>query len=177
MGLCIHFKGNIKNYDLIPGLVEEIADICEAMQWTVTILKDEDVNGIVFSPEKCEPLFFTFNKDGQLVSPIMLEYKIEPATTITTKTQFAGMDTHIALIKLLRYISEKYFSYFHLYDEGNYWETNDEKILQRQFSTYNMMMDAVADAMENINVTSQDNADTFTKKIVEYLNRKNKKDE
>lgn len=177
MGLCIHFKGNIKNYDLIPLLVEELEDICEAMQWEVTILNDEDVYGIVFSPERCEPLFFTFNKDGQLVSPIMIEYKIEPATTITTKTQFAGMDTHIALIKLLRYLSEKYFSYFHLFDEGNYWETNDKKILQRQFRNYNMIMDSVADALGNIKVTGRDNADSLANKIVEYLKKKNKNSE
>jgi hypothetical protein len=98
-----------------------------SLNWKYTIINNEELNGIVFSPENYEPLFFTFAKDGKLYSPVYLKYNIEPATTISVKTQYAGIDAHIAFIKLLKHLSKKYFSEFDLSDEGKYWETDDEK--------------------------------------------------
>lgn len=44
------------------------------------------------------------------------------------------MDTHLTVLKLLRYLKEKYFSFFELSDEGMYWETQDMEILKSQFA-------------------------------------------
>lgn len=64
------------------------------------------------------------------------ELDAELIYTTSTKTQFAWPDAHIAVVKLLRYLKEKYFSVFKLSDEGMYWETMDEKILLSQFAKY-----------------------------------------
>jgi hypothetical protein len=66
--------------------------------------------------------------------------------TTSTKTQFAGPGAHIAVIKLLRWLKEKYFSAFELSAEGMYWETMDEKILLSQFAKYEFLLTTVADA-------------------------------
>ena len=75
------------------------------------------------------------------------ELDAELIYTTSTKTQFAGADAHIAVIKLLRYLKEKYFSVFELNDEGMYWETMDEKVFLKQFARYEFLLDAVAEAL------------------------------
>jgi hypothetical protein len=172
MGLSIHYSGTIKTYDLVPQLVEEIGDVCAAMQWKTTTIGNEQLNGIAFSSYKCEPLFLTINKKGKLVSPILLEYKIEPATTISVKTQFARIDVHIAVIKFLRYLAEKYFSKFDLEDERGYWETNNEQFLAKRFKDYEAVFDFVIGALKNIPARKNETADSLASRITAYLEQK-----
>ena len=60
---------------------------------------------------------------------------------VSVKTQFAGQDAHITLLKFLRYLEAKYFTHFYLVDEGGYWETNDEAVLKAQFEKYEFILD------------------------------------
>jgi hypothetical protein len=172
MGLSFHYSGTIKNYNLIPQLMEEIVDVCAAMQWEVDTLINEHLKGIVFSPPGCDPLFFTFHKEGKLVSPVLLGYKIEPPTTISVKTQYAGIDVHIAVIKFLRYLNEKYFLKFYLQDEGGYWETNDEKFLAKRFKDYEEAFDFVIKALKNTPAVKNETSESLANKIKAYLQQK-----
>lgn len=172
MGLSIHYSGKIKKYDLVPQLVQDVVDVCAAMQWKATLISNEQLDGIVFSPLNCEPLFFTFNKKGNLVSPILLEYKIEPTTVISVKTQFAGIDTHIAIIKFLRYLDQKYFIKFHLQDEGGYWETNDKKFLENRFKDYEAAFDFVIEALKNLPAGRSETSGLLANMITAYLQEK-----
>ena len=56
----------------------------------------------------------------------------------------------MAIIRLLRYLKQKYFSVFELNDEGDYWETMDEKVLLSQFAKYDFLLNAVADALSEM---------------------------
>lgn len=169
MGLSIHYSGTIKNINLIPSLTEEVNDVCTSLNWKYTIINNEELNGIVFSPEGCEPLFLTFAQDGKLYSPVYLQYNIEPATTISVKTQYAGIDAHIAIIKLLKHLSKKYFSAFDLSDEGKYWETNDEKILQQQFNNYNAALSFVTGKLKNFRATENETPQSLAERIERLL--------
>ena len=140
MGLSIHYSGHIRQYALVDELLAEATDICENLDWTYHILdgnNTDKLKGIGFSPEGCEPIFLTFLLNGRMCSPVNLMHRDiyeenglerELLYTTSTKTQYAGPDAHIAIIKLLRYLKEKYFSVFELNDEGMYWETMDEKV-------------------------------------------------
>lgn len=66
-----------------------------------------------------------------------------------TKTQFAGSEAHKIIIHLLRHISKKYLKNFSLTDEGHYWETNDEKLLEETFKEYSYLINAVSGAASN----------------------------
>ena len=75
------------------------------------------LNGICFSPKESEPICFTFLPGGRLCSPLNLINKDiydgnqldkELIYTASTKTQYAGIDAHVAIIKLLRYLKDKY---------------------------------------------------------------------
>lgn len=169
MGLSIHYQGKLKDKSLIDDITNEVKDICVSFQWQYHLFDDELVKGICFSPPECEPLFFTFNKKGILYSPISLQYEIEPADIISTKTQFAGIEVHKVIIKLLKHVQAKYFSEFELTDEGNYWETDDEAVLQKQFDKYNFLMDAVENALKDFKADKNDTPKTLAERLEKFL--------
>lgn len=171
MGLSIHYSGTIKHINLIPALVDEVNDICTALNWNCTIINNDELNGIIFSPEKCEPLFFTFSKNRKLYSPALLQYNIEPATIISVKTQYAGIDAHIAVIKLLKHLGTKYFSDFNVYDEGKYWETGDEQILQQQFNNYDAAINFVAGTLKNFKVIKSEAPQSLVERIAKLIKK------
>src|SRR5688572_5208421 len=184
MGLSIHYTGTIRNISFIDQLIDETADVCESMKWEYTIIKeqgDEGVNGIVFSPENCEPIFLTFLPNRRMCSPVSLRNKdlyaangLDPELVYwtSTKTQFSGPDTHIALLKFLKHLKEKYFEELTLDDEGYYWATNDEKVLFQRFQEYNYLLDAVAETLSSIPSVPGENAESLADRIEEVLKKK-----
>ena len=181
MGLSIHYSGVIKNVKDIDNLTNEVADICESLKWSYNIIdpKDDPIRGISFAPQECEPLFLTFLPDGRICSLVSFILKemypgepFEPQYTVSTKTQYAGMDAHIAVIKLLKYLKEKYFSSFDLTDEGYYWETDDLDKLRSQFSAYEMAIEVVVSALENIEIIPGEPGESLADRIEKILQEK-----
>jgi len=169
MGLSIHYSGKIKDTGQIPLLIEEVLDVCTVFNWDYQIIDDESLTGISFTPPGCETLSLSFLPDGQLASWIRLLYDIEPATVISVKTQFAGMDVHKTIIKLLQYLSTKYFSRFDLQDEGGYWETGDEMVLARQFDIYDGLLTKVQETLTHFTIESGTTKEELVKQLEEFL--------
>ena len=181
MGLSIHYSGYIKKYSLTGKLMEETTDICDSFAWKYHLIDDKKFKGIIFSPPECEPICLCFMKNRRMCSPLTWQFRdsykkngLDPELiyTTSTKTQFAGFDAHVAVIKLLRYLSEKYFAEFKLMDEGNYWETNDEKILKKQFDRYNFLLDAVSDALSNMKFVPGEKPESLADRIERMLKEK-----
>jgi hypothetical protein len=167
MGLTVHYRGKIRDYALVDELVTEVEDFSRNQNWRYHLLtpgintplksiNQEDpeplptVKGIILSPDKCEPIILTFLDDGRICSPFMPPMEdLDGLPYMWTKTQYAGIDVHRSFINLLRQLNEKYFSQLIVVDEGQYWETNDEEVLQSQFQGYNQVMDLLADELEN----------------------------
>ena len=89
--------------------------------------------------------------------------------TTSTKTQFAGPDAHMALIRLLRYLQEKYFSAFDLIDECMYWETKDEGVLLNQFAKYDYLLNVVAGALSEMRFVPGETASSLADRIGKIL--------
>ncbi|MEO5947013.1 MAG: hypothetical protein ABIP79_09365 [Chitinophagaceae bacterium] len=184
MGLSIHYSGRLKDERKIDELIEEISDICKSLQWHYTIIREpigDKLNGVCFSPAKSEPICFTFLPGGRLCSPLNLMNKEiydsdqldkELLYTASTKTQYAGMDAHVAIIKLLRYLREKYFEEFELMDEGYYWETNDLNKLNDQFSRYEFAINTFTEALSNMPKLTGESASSIADRIEEMLKKK-----
>jgi hypothetical protein len=181
MGLSIHYSGYILRTEKLDSLIEEVNDICKTLGWSTHTFDDDEIKGVSFTPAKSEPVFLTFNKEGRTLSPINILAKDiydrhdidkELIFTTSTKTQFAGADAHIAIIKLLKFLSEKYLKDFTLSDEGNYWETDDEKILLKQFERYNSAMDAFSDALKNLPSVPGETSEFLADRIERILNEK-----
>jgi len=184
MGLSIHYSGTIRSMDLLDDLMTETTDICQSFNWKYHLINEPDgdqLKGIIFSPENCEPLMLTFLPNRRMCSFLNLKHRDifdgtrlgkELMYTTSTKTQFAGPDTHMALIKLLRYLKEKYFETFELQDEGEYWETGDEKIFLRNFRRYEYLFDTVANILDNVQALPGENVDSLARRIEKILKEK-----
>jgi hypothetical protein len=153
MGLSFHYSGRIREYNKIDSLIEEVKDLCRDLNWTYDILDDDQIKGIIVGVGESEPLWFTFVPDGRTCNVLNLQYT-DPNdkyySLCAVKTQYAGPEVHISMIKMLRYISEKYFSEIEVMDEGEYWETGDEENLRKIFARYTMIIDAFAAKLETM---------------------------
>ncbi|MDO8951185.1 MAG: hypothetical protein Q7U86_01100, partial [Draconibacterium sp.] len=82
---------------------------------------------------------------------------------------FAPIENHIAVIKLLKYIQKKYISNLDVYDEGEYWQTGDEKILKRKIDFLNGAINQLADVLNSIEFDKDSNPESIIDKIEEVL--------
>lgn len=182
MGITIHYQGKLNQPDLADEFCEELADIAKAMDWNYNPINDEPdsepvpLKGIVISPhEKSEPLVFTFDPEGNLRNAFMMRFADEEPDLTRynhTKTQFAPIDVHIAIIKLLKYIQLKYMDNLEVMDEGSYWETGDKKLLKQKIDFLNAKMDELADLLETIEIEKEDTAESLADKIENILKEK-----
>lgn len=197
MGLSIHYHGQIKDHALIEALTNEAEDICKSLNWKyhVWVKKSnandnahksnpdflnytlDDLAGISITPEECEMVSLAFFPSGRLCCPAKLMYN-NPETndliveTVSTKTQYAGMDVHVTLLKLLQYFKDKYFSVFELSDEGNYWQTKDETVLKRRFTEYNFLVNTVRNAFSDFKAKPGDTPGSLANRLEEFLKNK-----
>lgn len=196
MGLSIHYSGRFNTNAALSEMIEEVKDIAEVYGWDSTVFEenfplipsdktthDKNIYGMIFTPPGCEPISLCFLSNGRMSSPINLlafgnsTNKKEKAYLymVSVKTQFAGSSIHKIIIHLLKYLSDKYFKEFTLTDEGQYWETGDEKLLDENFDRYNMLMDMVSDLFENNPINSGESFEKYFTRILKQIKNKRKK--
>lgn len=186
MGLTIHYKGKFNPLSSLNNMIDEVADIAQTHNWIHTVFetsfpertfsKKEFYNnlyGLFIIPHNCEPLNFTFLSNGRMASPAGLKLwgnyindeKEEYLYRLSTKTQFGGSELHKLIIHLLKYLKPRYFSELNVIDEGKYWETEDDKLLESTFAEYNSALDIVNTAIENIRINPGESYDEYFKRI------------
>ena len=196
MGLTIHYAGSIRKKSFLSALIDEVRDICEVNKWEYQIYETEfptntfgkkaynkKVYGIMFSPhDDAEPVHLTFLSNGRMSSEFNLNLFSDAANNpikeipdelfkkliyqLHTKTQYAGSDTHKIVVHLMKHLEKKYLRNFKLYDEGHYWETLDEKLLDENFDTYTKMINAVTAAFENNKMKEGETIEEFLKRTL-----------
>ena len=145
MGVTIHFEGCLKGRDQCDALLQQAKAFSIEHGWTVEPIEESQttlhrviderdvdyvgpVSGLTLHPHpNSEPLRLEI--DNQL---FLQEY---------CKTQFAGAEIHIKIVGLLRSIAPL-FSELRVYDEGEYWETEDEDILRKHFEETENILNA-----------------------------------
>jgi hypothetical protein len=197
MGLSIHYTGTIRNYALIENLINECEDICKSLEWDYHIREKKsntndnvhlsnstfinytiaDLKGISFTPKDSETVSLVFFPSVILCSPGKLIYN-DPATnnlmveTVSVKTQYAGMDVHLTILKLLQYFKDKYFTFFELSDEGMYWETKDIEVLKAQFARYGFLVNTMKNALKDFKALPGETAESLADRLEELLKNK-----
>ncbi len=194
MGLSIHYRGHLRDKASLPMLIEEVADIAKIHKWTYHVLEPafpgnpsatEDFGnlyGICFTPPGCETVSVCFLSNGQLssVAPwYLFENKLSTAqeildSRVSVKTQFAGEVTHKIIIHLMDHISKKYLSHFEMMDEGEYWETRDEKLLHEKFAFLTMMIEKVGGAIEGNLMKPGESIEAYFERILKDIHSQNK---
>src|SRR5687768_6381445 len=149
MGLSIFYSGIIREIHQLPILVDEVCDICYGLHWRCEIFepsRDFPLSGVLFCPPNAEEIWLTFLSNGCLASPSNL-YNIEGKRITLSKNivvdsivQYAGPEAHMQLIQLLRYLSKKYFRYFSVTDESEYWQTGNPEKCRDWFAMFDVWM-------------------------------------
>lgn len=197
MGLSIHYNGRFGNPELLQQMIEEVEDIVTVYNWKYTIRNtkfpigsfesethDNKLYGISFTPPDCETVSLCFLSNGRISSAALLHFYSNSTNEsirqylymVSVKTQFAGVQTHLFIIGLLKYLSKKYFAAFNVHDEGHYWQTNDQELLQQNFSRYNKLLDTASTAFESFPVKRGETIKGYIERMMVFVNQKIGKD-
>ncbi len=177
MGITIYYAGHLKDVNRLPELVNELKDIAKSMGWEYSTLEDswdtppdaslvhsEDgaeikgnlgLRGIILNDPVNEiSLDFLFNRDGQLLSPIMvtsvLDGSISPEVAGSfVKTQFSPVELHIWITGLLKYIQKFYMPDLGVNDDSGYWDTGDRKTLEAKKKFIDDKIDMLAGKIQS----------------------------
>jgi hypothetical protein len=181
MGVTIHYKGKLNSADNIDSFCEEMEDIAKSMGWKNTVIDKFNTNdktpvkGVIIKPhEKSESLQLITDQQGNLRNVFAFEFAGEDSELTYMnfiKTQFAPVEIHVAVIKLLKYIQQKYISNLDVYDEGDYWQTGDEKILKGKIDFLNKAMDQLEGILSSIKFEENETAESVADKIEEVLKK------
>lgn len=134
----------------------------------------------IFTPPNCETVCLCFLSNGKMSSSALLKFyrnstdeeEQQYLYMLSVKTQFAGIDTHRLIVHLLKYLSQKYFIDFKVNDEGHYWETGNEKLLQEKFNEYNDLLEAVSSALENYPIEKGETFEHYFERVLKGINKK-----
>ncbi|MFV5693968.1 hypothetical protein ACM55G_00835 [Flavobacterium sp. LB3P122] len=191
MGLSFHYKGALKNPTLLKKMVEEVADISRANQWKFQVFEeafpghaftidsyDDSVYGICFNPPHCEVVCLTFLSNGKMCAYYNFESSKASInelddTYLSVKTQFAGPEIHKQLITIFDYLNKKYFENFDLTDEGNYWETKNDQLLEDTFEKYTNLINGFNSLLDTIPIGERETIEAYLIRIAEINNKKN----
>ncbi len=145
MGLSIYYRGTLRNPNDIEPFLEDVADICMEIGWHYMPIHRSGImpaQGVMITPAGSEPIWLTFLLNGNLYDPSHFIYTTHPELEVVneemrkwifTKTKYAGVFTHMAIIKFFRYLRLNYFEEFELQDESKYWETYDMPVELNRF--------------------------------------------
>jgi len=132
MGVTIHFEGKLRSDISLDELLETAKTFCDQRSWQYSPISEANtklcrvrderewnyegpVTGLeIFPHTDCEPLRLEFDS-----SLYVQEY---------TKTQFAPIGIHVHIVELLKQLMPK-FEALTVFDEGEYFETDDLDIL------------------------------------------------
>ncbi len=178
MGVSIHYRGKMADISTIDVLCDELALVADKMGWTCTRLDDDwskpadatievsekgsqitghlPLKGIAFSIHpKCESLQFFFDAAGNLCDPVSMilicEGTLKPEDVwIFVKTQFAGPETHVWIVGLLKYIQKHYLPELQVRDEGEFWETGNYETLKEKMNLINDKIEVISGELSRV---------------------------
>jgi len=198
MGLSIHYKGKFNGKASLSQMIEEVRDICRVFNWHYNIYRQEfpdhdlsvperqDIFGIEFMPPVCEPVSLCFLRNKRMSSPLNLQLwgnsgdptKREMLYLISTKTQFAGIVVHKTIIHLFKHlVKSNYFEEFECIDEGDYYETGDEKLLETNFNKYDNLFNIFSLALESIPKQNRESFEKYFERLLKKISSRNKNED
>ncbi len=129
MGVTIHYAGQLIEPGRLPSLLDFVKNYAESRKWEFRVIPESDPanpRGFVLLPHpNCEPVRFEFGARFRFESWV--------------KTQFAGPQTHIEIIRLLRQI-QPLVGRLGVRDEGEFWKSGSEQKLREHMDTINQVI-------------------------------------
>ncbi|MFZ4549945.1 MAG: hypothetical protein ACOYN4_21025 [Bacteroidales bacterium] len=190
MGLSIHYSGSFNPNASLSDLIDEVKDVAELYKWKYKVFEtgfptksnkaksfDQEIYGICFTPPECETVWICFLSNRKMSSPLHLTFFCKNENQeespylymLSTKTQYAGTEIHKLIIHLLKHLEAKYLQDFKVTDEGQYWETGDEKLLQETFDLYTEMIESFADSIEIYPINQGESFEDYFKRMMQKI--------
>ncbi|MBI9066708.1 MAG: hypothetical protein JEZ09_05405 [Salinivirgaceae bacterium] len=195
MGLSIHYNGKFNSNAILSDLITEVKEIAETLKWDYKIFHeilpkvykenkshDNKIYGISIFPPECETVSICFLSNYRMSSSVHLKFYgnlTNPSEhnllyMLSTKTQFAGVNIHKTIIEIFKHLkSRAYFEEFNLSDEGEYWETNDEKLLEQKFKENGTLLDIFSLAVETIPINQKETFEKYFERILKIIDDRN----
>ncbi len=195
MGLSIHYYGKFNSNAILSDLITEVKEIAEILKWDYKVFlnkfpevdkenksHDNKIYGINITPPECETVSICFLSNYRMSSIVHLKFygnSTNPTERnllymLSAKTQFAGTNIHKMIIEIFKHLkSRAYFEEFHLTDEGEYWETNDEKLLELKFQENGKLLDSFLLAVETIPINQEEPFDKYFERILKIIDDRN----
>jgi hypothetical protein len=131
--VTIHFEGSLLDEEALCTLVSTAAAFATSHRWPSKPIESEQATLLRVRNDEEESNYDGLVKGivlypGEDCDPVRLEFDRELYVQEFTKTQFAGVETHLKVLELLTAI-QPFFRRLRVEDEGEYWETGDVRIL------------------------------------------------
>ncbi len=195
MGISLHYSGKFNPSKSLSMLITEVKEIAEAFGWKYFIYDTEfpekitppdehndRLYGIQFAPPESEPVEITFASNhrmsgvlnfhcwGKSTDPKEKEYLY----TVSTKTQFAGPESHKMIVEILRHLNNRgYFLDFEMMDESDYWETGNEEVMVKKFRFLGAMIENLSLAVQTTPKAEDESYEGYFERLSEMIRKKN----
>jgi hypothetical protein len=83
----------------------------------------------------------------------------------------AGVLMHQLIIRLFKYLNAKYFRDFKLIDDSQYWETENEDLMRKQFKLYDDLLDNFTLSMQAFPIKPDENMLSYFERLMEHVNK------
>jgi hypothetical protein len=196
MGITIFYKGTLTDITRINEIISEVKDICQIMKWKYQESDDDwslpcdgalvkkgkhlkisgnlGLKGIGFQPHQhSEWVDLYFDNKGMIWTPVFKAMHTDEPDKMGcmngVKTQFAPVNTHVAIVKLLRHLKNKYIHDLEVIDDGGYWESDNVETLEAARNSIFGAMDKLENALGSIN---SDVAESMSQdEFVDYIEK------
>lgn len=161
MSLTISYRGNLRNPNELESMLGDVFDLCMEIGWHYMPIHRSSVmpaKGVLITPQGCETIMLTFLTNGKIYDPFHFIYTEHPENEIVNeeqhqwihvKTRYAGVDTHVAIIKFFRYLNRKYFETFELHDPSGYWEADNVAVCFNHFGQFPDLLEFMHDNLDD----------------------------
>ncbi len=95
----------------------------------------------------------------------------------SSKTQFAGPQTHELIIGVLRYIAKTYLADFVLHDESQFWETGDRELMFINFKRTGFLINSGSSALKNNIKEKDEDIENYILRIIKNIGKRNNEEE
>lgn len=195
MGLSLYYSGSFRESASLSKMINEVKDIVEECKWKYNIYEEEfpndnnfehsyndNIYGISFTPLECETVSLCFLSNRKMSSPANLKFFGKTSDEseqkylymLSVKTQFAGVEIHKFIIELFRYLKKQaYFENLEIIDDGKYWETGDENLLQAIFKQNVDLLDNFSLAIESIPIKKGESYENYFVRLMNRIRNRN----
>jgi hypothetical protein len=137
---------------------------------------DDSLQGLlIMTHPQAEPMWLTFNDAGELVYYMPLDDagSYWEMKALFAKTQYGGVEAHIAMCDFLHYLQDNFISGLNVYDEGNYFESGNVSQLNQSVDTLDAGIAQLQDTLEDLD--SDDPRAEYMRHVLESMESKRAK--